>query len=138
MKLSWTGCCSLLLIIGLVGACRTTGGGGKGGGKDPTDPNNPTNPTDPNNPGSPGACVTTDTFKTELLKQGVWIKDGDQWKTAQTAAMIFKSVALAQEKPELLQTAGQDTEEKWSKFYTERMRISDQGLSLAEIVRSCP
>jgi hypothetical protein len=122
------GCC-FLVLFSLAAGCRTDSSG-----KDSTP-----SPEQECKPKELGKKDGTARLKEELLRQGQWTQDGELWKAQNPGAMIFKSIALVQEKPDLLDNEGSTPEDKWAGFYQEAMRLKEGGLTLAPVGKqSCP
>jgi hypothetical protein len=124
------GCC-FLVLFSLAAGCRTDSGG-----KGSTPPPSPEQECKPEDTGKKDATAR---LKEELLRQGQWTQDGELWKAQNPGAMIFKSIALFQEKPELLENEGSTPEDKWAGFYQDAMKLKESGLTLAPVGKqSCP
>jgi hypothetical protein len=119
LKLRSEYCCLLAALV--IGTGCRTGGGGK----------ESIPPTQPEKECQPGTIDAASEFKEALLQRGQWAQDGQRWKAESAALAIFKSVQLAQEKPELLKTPGSTLEDKWSVFYDDAIQVKDSFLTLA-------
>lgn len=127
LKKRW-GCC-LVLLFSITAACRNDSSG-----KASIPP-----PEQECRPGETGSKDAAAGLKEALLSEGQWVQDGERWKAQHAGAMIFKSITLFQEKPELLAAEGQTPEDKWTSFYEEAMQLKEGALTLAAAQKqSCP